>query len=74
MYYKRLPEIPPAPEREAFQIRNYDPPVPSGTYCHEALAEYLTDTTMAHDAWEDWIVIQALIKKGALRPSGNAPA
>ena len=74
MLFKRLPEIPPEPDKVTFQIRDYDPPVPSGTYCHEALAEYLTDTTMAHNSWEDWIIIQALIKKGALRPSGNAPA
>lgn len=68
MLYLRLPDEPSA-EQVTYRIKDYDPPVPDGIFCREALAEYIHDVTTAHTPWEDWIVIQALIKKGALIPS-----
>ena len=53
--------------RTSYRIAKPNPKPSRRVYCREAGDETIRRHIRAGDEWDDWIVIQELIKKGALQ-------
>ena len=68
MYFLRISPTEVPISEKSFRIAHPEPEVTEGIYCWRRQQEFLENVIAARTEWEDWIIIKALIKKGALLP------
>ena len=73
MVFRRLPDAGTDILQKSYRIAHPKAEPDRRTYCIEAGDQTIRQHIMAGDHYDDLVVIKALIEKGALLPSSNAP-